>query len=442
MEWHACLDEYQKLVIRMSTPRVVIDNTVCRTATVVKVDSARRHGTLLDAVQILTDLNLSIKKAYISSDGQWFMDVFHVTDLNGNKLTDKSVISYIEQSLETTYPDKSLGFNGLTALELTGTDRVGLLSEVFAVLAELQCNVVDAKVWTHNGRIASLIYVKDCNSGSPIEDSRRIDRIEARLRNVLRGDNDIRSARTSVSMAVKHTERRLHQMMSADRDYERKSDLQCWTDSPVVNVQNWTERGYSVVNVQCEDRPKLLFDVVCTLTDMEYVVFHASINTTGDKAYLEFYIRHTDGTPISSEPERHRLIQCLQAAIERRASEGIRLELCTSDRQGLLTDVTRTFRENGLNVTRAEISTAMGVAMNVFHVTDATRNLADPKSIESVRQKIGLGNLKVKELPFRHHQMAERQDEHEIGVGGAVLLSLGSLVRKNLYNLGLIKSYS
>lgn len=54
--------------------RVVIDNAVCSTATVVKVDSARRHGILLDAVQILTDLNLSIKKAYISSDGKWFMD--------------------------------------------------------------------------------------------------------------------------------------------------------------------------------------------------------------------------------------------------------------------------------------------------------------------------------------------------------------------------------
>ncbi|MBA0588398.1 hypothetical protein Gorai_001503 [Gossypium raimondii] len=97
MEWHACLDEYEKLVIRMTTPRVVIDNAVCPTATLVKVDSARRDGILLDAVQVLTDLNLSIKKAYISSDGQWFMDVFHVTDLNGNKLTDESVISYIEQ---------------------------------------------------------------------------------------------------------------------------------------------------------------------------------------------------------------------------------------------------------------------------------------------------------------------------------------------------------
>jgi len=34
MEW---LDEYEKLVIRMNTPRVVIDNAVCPTATLVQV---------------------------------------------------------------------------------------------------------------------------------------------------------------------------------------------------------------------------------------------------------------------------------------------------------------------------------------------------------------------------------------------------------------------
>lgn len=39
-----------------------------------QVDSARKEGILLEAVQVLTDLNLSIKKAYISSDGRWFMD--------------------------------------------------------------------------------------------------------------------------------------------------------------------------------------------------------------------------------------------------------------------------------------------------------------------------------------------------------------------------------
>ena len=46
MEWSACTDEYEKLVRRMSTPRVVINNAVCPTATLVKVDSAR-NGSLV-----------------------------------------------------------------------------------------------------------------------------------------------------------------------------------------------------------------------------------------------------------------------------------------------------------------------------------------------------------------------------------------------------------
>lgn len=100
----------------------------------------------------------------------------------------------------------------------------------------------------------------------------------------------------------------------------------------------------------------------------------------------------------------------------------------------------RTFRENGLNVTRAEISTIRDMAANVFYVTDARGNPADPKIIESVRQKIGVSNLKVKELPFMCEQRGE--DEEAVGVGGTVLISLGSLVRRNLYNLGLIKSCS
>ena len=194
---------------------------------------------------------------------------------------------FLVQSLGTIHFTRSKSSDGLTLLELTGTDRLGLLSEVFAVLADLQCDVVEAKMWTHNGRFASLIYVRDCDSGCPIEDTQKIDKIEGRLRNVLKGVNDIRSAKTSVSMVVMHSERRLHQMMFADRDYERKPILRTSGDFPAVTVdQNCLEKGYSVVNIQCKDRVKLLFDVVCTLTDMEYVVFHATINTAGDRAYM------------------------------------------------------------------------------------------------------------------------------------------------------------
>lgn len=39
-----------------------------------QVDSENKHGILLEVVQVLTDLNFIITKAYISSDGGWFMD--------------------------------------------------------------------------------------------------------------------------------------------------------------------------------------------------------------------------------------------------------------------------------------------------------------------------------------------------------------------------------
>lgn len=39
-----------------------------------QVDSANKRGSLLELVQVLTDMNLIIRRAYISSDGEWFMD--------------------------------------------------------------------------------------------------------------------------------------------------------------------------------------------------------------------------------------------------------------------------------------------------------------------------------------------------------------------------------
>uniref|UniRef100_A0A0C9S849 TSA: Wollemia nobilis Ref_Wollemi_Transcript_5859_2201 transcribed RNA sequence n=1 Tax=Wollemia nobilis TaxID=56998 RepID=A0A0C9S849_9CONI len=459
-DWAATLnnidmdDEFEKLILRMNPPRVVIDNTSCENATVVQVDSANKHGILLEVVQVLTDLNLSISKAYISSDGGWFMDVFHVRDEEGKKLTDEGVLGYIQQSLGTNacfLPSlrrsvevlRSVGVNAATeptAIELTGTDRPGLLSEVFAVLADLKCNVVGAEVWTHNMRVAAVLYVTDEVIGRPIEDVEKLMRIKELLCNVMKGNNDVRGAKTVVAMGVTHTERRLHQMMFADRDYERVDKGRSASGSnddksrPSVTVHNCVEKDYSVVSIWCKDRPKLLFDTICTLTDMDYVVFHGTVKAEAPQAYQEYYIRHTDGFPVNSEAERQRVIQCLEAAIERRASEGMGLQLCTSDRVGLLSDVTRIFRENGLSVTRAEVNTRGGKAMNEFYVTDAGGNPVDSKTIEAVRREIGQNILHVKEsAPSAKSPPRET----------AARFLFGNLFSsKSLYSLGLVKSYS
>ncbi|KAG8384993.1 hypothetical protein BUALT_Bualt04G0175900 [Buddleja alternifolia] len=403
-------DVFAKLLRRINPPRVVIDNDSCQDATVIQVDSVNKHGILLQVVQILTDLNLVITKAYISSDGGWFMDVFNVVDHLGKKIRDQEVISYIQEKLES---DDDLvpsvkGTVGLvpsenhTCIELTGTDRPGLLSEVCAVLADLQCNVVNAEIWTHNARAAAVVHVTDGTTGCAIQDPKRLAMIKELLCNVLKGNSDLNTAKMILSPpGVTHRERRLHQIMFADRDYEKieKSEGGRFHDNssrPHVIVSDCTEKDYTVITMRSKDRPKLLFDIVCTLTDMQYVVFHGVVHTGRREAYQEFYIRHVDGVPVSSEAERERVMQCLEAAIERRGSEGLELELHAEDRMGLLSDITRVFRENSLCIKRAEISTKGGKARDTFYVTDVTGNPVDPRTVDSICRQIGQGVLQVK----------------------------------------------
>nr|GMC51790.1 ACT domain-containing protein ACR4-like isoform X1 [Ipomoea batatas] len=437
-------DEYEKLIRRMNPPRVVIDNEACKNATVIQVDSANKHGILLEVVQILTDLNLIVTKAYICSDGGWFMDVFNVTDQEGNKITDEAILDYIRKSLG---PDscfassmrRSVGVTSEmdhTSIELIGSDRPGLLSEVSAVLTNLKCNVVNAEVWTHNTRAAAIMQVTDEDTGGPITDPERLAMIKKLLCNVLKGSNRSRDAKTQVSLGVTHTERRLHQLMFADRDYEHTSgEALNNQERPNVKVFNWQDKDYSVVSVQCKDRPKLLFDIICTLTDMQYVVFHGNVDTVGPDAYQEYCIRHIDGSPVKSDAERQRVIQCLEAAILRRVSEGLKLELCTTDRTGLLSDVTRIFRENSLTVTRAEVTTRGGKAVNTFYVRDASGYPVDAKIVESVRQTIGLTILRVKGSSEALNPAPPQESPTRFLFGGL-------FKSRSFCNFGLVRSYS
>lgn len=54
------------------------------------------------------------------------------------------------------------------------------------------------------------------------------------------------------------------------------------------------------------------------------LVLHGTCNDVNFVLFFflkEYYIRHADGSPVNSEAERERVIQCLEAAIERRVSE-------------------------------------------------------------------------------------------------------------------------
>lgn len=182
-----------------------------------------------------------------------------------------------------------------TVIELTGTDRPGLLSELCAVLMDLQCNVVNAEIWTHRAKAAAVLQVTDEETCSAITDPERLSKIRKLLGYVLTGGSSSRRSRepkTTVcsSLNETYTDRKLHQLMFADRDYDEWENNVDDEDKsgrviPEVDVSNLHDLDYSIVMIKCKDRPKLLFDTVFTLTDMKYVVSHASIDAEGPEAY-------------------------------------------------------------------------------------------------------------------------------------------------------------
>lgn len=75
----------------------------------------------------------------------------------------------------------------------------------------------------------------------------------------------------------------------------------------------------------------------------------------------------------------------------------MRLKLYTNDPVGLLSEVTRIFRESGMSVTKADVSKRGDKVVDVFYVTDTTENRVDAKTVEAICQEIGLTILQVKD---------------------------------------------
>jgi [protein-PII] uridylyltransferase len=68
-------------------PEVIIDNAVSNQYTVIEVSGLDRPGLLFELTNTLSDLNLDITSAHITTFGEKAVDVFYVTDLTNKKIT-------------------------------------------------------------------------------------------------------------------------------------------------------------------------------------------------------------------------------------------------------------------------------------------------------------------------------------------------------------------
>ncbi|MCW5697079.1 MAG: [protein-PII] uridylyltransferase [Bauldia sp.] len=85
------------------TPRIVIDNSWSDQFTAIEASGLDRPGLLYDLTRILSDLNLNIASAHITTFGERAVDVFYVSDLIGQKVTNPARMAAIRRRLEQAF---------------------------------------------------------------------------------------------------------------------------------------------------------------------------------------------------------------------------------------------------------------------------------------------------------------------------------------------------
>jgi len=116
----------------------------------------------------------------------------------------------------------------------------------------------------------------------------------------------------------------------------------------------------------------------------------------------EYYIRHKDGRTVDSNAERQKVSRCLVAAVERRATHGMRVEVRAADRSGLLSDFTRVLREHGLSLLRVELKRHKDEATGVFYLVTDTGGEVRTEAVRAVQARVAEMDVSldiVKEAP-------------------------------------------
>ncbi|MBN8993766.1 MAG: [protein-PII] uridylyltransferase [Rhizobiales bacterium] len=88
---------------------VTVDNTSSNRYTVIEASGLDRNGLLYDLTRAISDLNLNIASAHVSTFGERAVDVFYVTDLVGHKITNPAREAAVRRRLRAAFEGQASG---------------------------------------------------------------------------------------------------------------------------------------------------------------------------------------------------------------------------------------------------------------------------------------------------------------------------------------------
>lgn len=156
--------------------------------------------------------------------------------------------------------------------------------------------------------------------------------------------------------------------------------------TPEIHMQHTALLNYWLLTIRCRDRTKLFFDTVCTLADMDYDIFHGTIDSDNNIASQLYYIRPCSGNS-QWDPERaaelHFMLTC---SVQRRFPVGLKVHVETNDNM-CLAELAKAFQAARLWITRARVR-SYSACSHVFYLTDDQGKWPDRQIVQQVCESV------------------------------------------------------
>jgi [protein-PII] uridylyltransferase len=169
-----------------------------------------------------------------------------------------------------------------TVLTIIAQDHPGLFSRIAGAVAMAGCSIVSARINTRlDGTILDVFRLQDSQLQAPA-DPAQLGRLQELVREALAGrfllTDRLRQKTEALPRAVKAMKL-----------------------APRVIVTNKMSKTHTVIEVNGNDRPGLLYDITGALVHLGLQINSASVSTYGEKAVDVFYVKDLFGLKLASE---------------------------------------------------------------------------------------------------------------------------------------------
>lgn len=192
------------------------------------------------------------------------------------------------EGLQLSTAVHSKQFEAITEITVIAPDNPRLLSIIAGACTAAGANIVDAKIHTtSDGRALDSIFVNRKFEREE-DEVRRANSIGKMIEDVLVGDI------------------RLPDVL-AKRTIGKFESRKAFEIAPKITINNDLSETFSVIEVECLDRPGVLSDITRLLADLNLDIGSAHVVTFGEKVSDSFYVRDLVGHKIQDGKRQQKI---------------------------------------------------------------------------------------------------------------------------------------